>query len=237
MAEYHQYCPVARACEILADRWTPLIIRELLAGSSHFNEIERGLPGISRSLLVSRLRHLEDSGVIERYAGGRSNASEYHLTKAGLDLGEVLDGLGAWGVRWAFGDPRPDELNPVLLLWKMHRRIRRDRLPPARTVVEFDFTGRAGRRLWLVLEPREVSVCVKHPGFDPDLVLRADLAFFFRVWLGYIDYDQALRAGKIVVEGAPHLARQLPHWFMWSPMARFVRSEREQQKVERRRSP
>src|SRR5262245_48537415 len=118
MAEYHQYCPVARATEILADRWTPLIVRELLAGSCHFNTIERGLPGISRSLLAARLRTLEDAGVVVRRAGERHNRSEYELTDAGRDLDRVIDRLGQWGVRWAFGDPRPEELDPVLLLWK-----------------------------------------------------------------------------------------------------------------------
>ena len=142
MADYKQYCPVARATEILADRWTPLIIRELLAGSEHFNDIERGLPGISRSLLASRLRHLEDTGVIERQSGDRANLTAYHLTAAGRDLQDVVARMGAWGVRWAFGEPKPEELDPVLLLWKMHQRIRRYLLPSTRVVVEFDFSGR-----------------------------------------------------------------------------------------------
>jgi DNA-binding HxlR family transcriptional regulator len=103
MAEYRQYCPVARAAEILADRWTPLIVRELLAGSRHFNELERGLPGISRSLLVARLRHLEDAGVLQRSAGERHNVTAYDLTPAGHDLTRVIERLGAWGVKWAFG--------------------------------------------------------------------------------------------------------------------------------------
>ena len=227
MAEYHQYCPVARACEILADRWTPLIIREMLAGSRHFNTIERGLPGISRSLLAARLRHLEDAGVLERRGGDRPNASEYELTVAGHELRRVLDRLGHWGVRWAFGDPRPDELNPVLLLWKIHLRIQRHLLPPARTVIEFDFSGRWGRRLWLVLEGREVSVCLSPPGFDPDVIVRAELAVFYRVWLGFIDYETAIRSGAVAVEGAPALVRAFPRWLMWSPMAKHVRAERE----------
>lgn len=224
MPRYRQYCPVARASEIVADRWTPLILRELLAGSSHFNEIERGLPGISRSLLAARLRHLEDAGVLERRTGRRRNATEYQLTDAGSALEPVIEGLGAWGVRWAFGEPRAEELDPVLLLWKMHRRIRRDLLPPGRTVVEFEFSGRRARRLWLVLTPAEASVCVKPPGFDADLVVRADLALFYRVWLGAVDYHTAVRSGWLAVEGHSALVRHLPDWFMWSPMARFVRA-------------
>jgi DNA-binding HxlR family transcriptional regulator len=115
MAKYHQYCPVARTSEILADRWTPLIVRELLAGSRHFNDIRRGLPGISRSLLVSRLRHLEDAGVVERHAEARPNVTEYLLTDAGTDLN-----LGMWGVKWAFGEPSLVEPNGAV----------RTRMPP-----------------------------------------------------------------------------------------------------------
>jgi DNA-binding HxlR family transcriptional regulator len=226
MAEYHQYCPVARASEIFADRWTPLIVRELLAGSEHFNEIQRGLPGISRSLLVERLRHLEDAGVLERRGGGRANVSAYVLTDAGRELKPIIDRMGAWGVRWAFGDPKPEELDPVLLVWKIHRRIDRARLPSTRTVVEFDFRGRAGRRLWLVLEPREVSVCVRPPRFDIDIVVRADLADFYRVWLGYVDWIAAMRLGQLTIEGPPALVRAFPGWLQWSPMAKHVRRER-----------
>jgi DNA-binding HxlR family transcriptional regulator len=223
MQKYKQYCPVARASEILADRWTPLIVRELIAGSHRFNEIERGLPGISRSLLASRLRDLQQAGVIDRLPGAQPTLSEYHLSAAGRDLKPVIEALGSWGVRWAFGDPTPDELDPALLVWKIHQRINRELLPNRRTVVEFDLTGPRGRRLWLLMEPREVSMCVKPPGFDSDLIVRADLAFFYRVWLQQIEYGAALRCGGLVVEGPPGLARQLPHWFLWSAMAKFVR--------------
>jgi DNA-binding HxlR family transcriptional regulator/putative sterol carrier protein len=223
MARYKQYCPVARASEILADRWTPLIVRELLAGSRRFNEIERGLPGISRSLLSARLRHLARNGVVERRAGERPAAVEYVLTPAGGELRQVLEHLGAWGVRWAFQEPRADELDPALLLWKVHQRIRRDALPDRRTTVEFDFTGRNARRLWLVLDRRDVSVCLKPPGFPSDLVVRADLRLFYRVWLGSLDWSAAVRSGGLSVEGPGTLARALPGWFLWSPMAKFVR--------------
>lgn len=223
MQKYRQYCPVARASEILAERWTPLIVRELIAGSHRFNEIERALPGISRSLLASRLRQLEDAGVVERLPRAHSKTSEYHLSESGRALKPVIEALGVWGVRWAFGDPQPDELDAGLLVWKIHQRIDRDQLPEERVVVEFDFTGPLGRRVWLVLRPREVSVCVTPPGFHSDLVVRADLCLFYRVWLGQVEYDAALRCGALTVEGPASLARQLPHWLLWSPMAPFVR--------------
>ena len=223
MQKYRQYCPVARASEVLADRWTPLIVRELIAGSHRFNEIERGLPGISRSLLSSRLRDLEEAGVIERLPDPQSKMTAYHLSEAGRELKIVIEALGAWGARWAFGDPRPEDLDAGLLIWKIHQRINRELLPDRRTVVEFDFTGPHGRRVWLLLEPREVSVCVTPPGFDADVIVRADLALFYRVWLRQIEYDAAVRCGAVAVEGVPALVRQLPRWLMWSPMARFVR--------------
>jgi DNA-binding HxlR family transcriptional regulator len=227
MAGYRQYCPVARASEILADRWTPLIVRELLAGSRHFNEILRGLPGMSRSLLVSRLRQLEDCCVLVRREGERPTATEYTLTDAGWALQPVIDVIGAWGVRWAFGEPRKEELDPVLLMWRIHRRIHRELLPPTRTVAEFDLSGPRGRRLWLVMERGEVSLCLKPPGFPPDLVVRADVSLLLRVWLAQVDYDAAIRCGKMSVDGPRELVRALPRWFMWSPMAPLVRAERQ----------
>ena len=223
MQKYNQYCPVARASEIVADRWTPLIVREVILGSHRFNEIERGLPGISRSLLASRLRELEGAGVLERLPGAQPKVLEYHLSDAGRDLKAVVDALGAWGVRWAFGEPRPEELDAGLLIWRIHQRINRELLPERRTVVEFDFTGPRGQRVWLLLEPREVSVCVTPPGFDSDLIVRADLALFYRVWLGQIEYATAIRCRSVIVEGGAGLAKQLPRWLMWSPMARFAR--------------
>jgi DNA-binding HxlR family transcriptional regulator len=227
MAEYRQYCPVARAAEVLADRWTPLIIRELVAGVRHFNEIERGLPGISRSVLAGRLRHLEDHGVVERLSGPGPHNTEYRLTDAGGELRRVLDSLGAWGARWAFGDPRPEELDPALLLWRMRRRLRASALPRQRVVIEFDFSGRGGRRIWLVIDQREASVCLRPPGFDPDLVVRADLALFYRIWVGRADYDAAVRSGQLSLDGMPALKRSFSRWWLWSPMAPHVRAARQ----------
>ena len=139
-AEVQPLCPVSRATEILGDRWTLLIVREMMLGSHRFNGIERGLPGISRSLLASRLRNLVDAGIVERLPGARSKLPEYSLSETGRDLKKVIEALGAWGVRCAFGEPRPEELDAALLVWKIHQRINRDLLPQKRTVVEFDFT-------------------------------------------------------------------------------------------------
>ncbi len=211
MFKYHQYCPVARACEVMADRWTPLIVRELLFGSRHFNELQRGLPRISRSLLVARLRHLEDNGVIERLTGARPNVTEYTLTEAGNDLADVIKQLGTWAIKWVFNDPNRDELDPALFLWK----------------IQFDLTGWKGRRVWLVLAPRDVSSFLKPPGFPSDLIVRADVSVLYRVWAGFVDYEDAVRQREIVLEGPSALVQAFPRWFMWSPLVDVAREYRE----------
>src|SRR5215470_11550389 len=142
---YGQYCPVARAAEVLADRWTLLIVRELLADVGHFNELERGLPRMSRSLLAERLRRLQRAGVLERQAASRGKRIRYRLTPAGRDLQPIIDGLGEWGARWAFGEPRGNELDPIVLLWWMRRRVRFERIGRRRVLIQFDFWGRVKR--------------------------------------------------------------------------------------------
>jgi DNA-binding Lrp family transcriptional regulator len=189
------------------------------------------LPGISRSLLVARLRHLEDSGVIERHTGARPNVTEYILTEAGSDLMDVIEHLGTWAIKWAFADPHPDELDPALLLWKMHQRVDHPELPTRRTVVQFDFSGRKGRTLWLTLERRDVSACLKRPVFHSDLIVRADVSVLYRVWAGLIDYHAAVRLGEVVLEGPPALVRAFPRWFMWSPLVDVARACRERRRV------
>jgi DNA-binding HxlR family transcriptional regulator len=224
MESYGQWCPVAHASEVLADRWTLLIIRELLAGVCHFNDLERGLPGISRTLLAQRLRRLERTGVVERQIAPNGRTAAYLLTAAGQDLQPVVDAAGAWGARWAFPDPRPEELDPGLLLWWMRRRIRTELLPARRIVVQFDFPGARKERFWLLLTPTEVSLCLDDPGFDPDVLVTANLASFYKVWLGRLPLETALRAGTVLIEGHSTLVRAFPRWLEWSPMAPAVRA-------------
>lgn len=224
MHHYGQYCPVARAAEILADRWTVLIVRELLADVAHFNELERGLPHMSRALLVERLRRLERVGVLERRAGKHGRWCEYRLTPAGCELQRLIDLLGEWGARWAFGDPRPTELDPIVLLWWMRRRVCLDRIPRRRVTLQFDFRGIPKSSYWLLIEPTDASVCLKHPGFDIDLMVTADIAAFYRVWLGRSTLHDAVRKGELRLDGAPRDIRAFPSWFAWSPMAEKVRA-------------
>ncbi len=228
MSSYGQYCPLAKAAEIFADRWTPLILRELLGGISHFNALERGLPGIPRSLLAQRLRRLEQAGILARHVMPTGRTSEYHLTPAGRQLEPVLDALGTWGARWAFADPEPDELDPGLLLWFMRRRVNAHLLPSRRAVVQFDFRGARTGSFWLVMEPTDVSVCLHHPGFDIDVLVTADIAAFYRVWFGRNTLEEALRAGLVELDGAPKLVRAFPRWFALSHFADAVHAARTQ---------
>jgi DNA-binding HxlR family transcriptional regulator len=224
MYRYGQYCPVARAAEIVADRWTVLIVRELLADVNHFNELERGLPHISRALLVERLKRLERTGVLERRVLSNGKQTEYRLTAAGRELQKLIDTLGEWGARWSFGEPRPDELDPSILLWWMRRRVALDSIPQRRTVIEFDLRSARKQRYWLLLEPTEVSVCLKHPGFDVDVIVSADIMALYKVWLGRTTLAEALYKKQVLLEGSPADLRAFPQWFTWSPMAGSVRA-------------
>ena len=225
MHGYGQFCPVAVACEVFAERWTPLILRELFAGSRRFSEIRRGIPLISRALLTQRLRHLEDAGVIESRPAGRGR--EYRLSQAGAEFHGVIESLGAWGQRWVHGRTSAQNLDAMLLLWNIRRRLAVDRLPDRRTVVRFEFRGvppgRGPAISWLVASRQEVDVCLKDPGHGIDLVVTADLAAFTRVWLGDVPLEQAVRARDVRVEGPKDLVRAFPGWLLLSHFAGVAR--------------
>lgn len=218
MRSYAQYCPIAKASEVLGDRWMLLIVRELLGGASGFNELQRGLPGISRSVLAGRMRTLERAGVVERRTGPTGRTLEYRLTPAGRDLDPVVQAIGEWGATWSFTEPRAEELDPDLLIVWMARHVDRRSLPPDRTVVRFDFRD-PGRRFWMVLEPAEVSVCLQHPGFAVDLEVVVDTATLYRVYLGRAELADAMRAGRLTLSGPQALRRGFGRWFTWSAFA------------------
>ena len=226
MEPHAQYCPVTYAADLLADRWTLLILREVVVGgATRFNEIERGLPRVSRSLLAQRLRHLDRIGLIEAVplAGGRGH--EYRPTPAGKEVEPVLQAMGDWAVRWVFGDPRLEELDPTFLMWWMSRRVNFDALPTGRTVVRFDLV-RPGRSVyWLVLEPGDASVCSTDPGLPVAVHVTADMMAFHRVFAGRITFAEALGDGSVEVVAPSRLARQLPTWFSWSPFYELSRRE------------
>lgn len=212
MPTYRQFCPVAKAAEIFAERWTPLILRELLMGSHRFGEIEAGVPRISKSLLTQRLRFLERAGLIERRPSADGRVSEYHLTLAGQELYGVVEQLGVWGQRWANLQIDPEELDPDLLMWDMRRRIYLERLPDRRVVVEFAFTGSHQGQYWLILERHEVSICLDHPGFEPDLFVIVDTLAFHNIWMGHLSFAAALSNRLVQIDGPSDLAHAFPGW-------------------------
>jgi DNA-binding HxlR family transcriptional regulator len=213
--KHQQYCPVAAATEVLGDPWTPLIVRELLAGTTHFNAFLRTLPGISRAVLVQRLRHLERLGVVEHRCAPRGQPSAYRLTAAGEALRPVVEMLGAWGARWGMSEGAAAELDvdPGVILCRLRLRIVRAALPPQRVVVQVEVRGPPAGTYWYVLAPSEASLCFQYPGFDIDLVLTADVGTLYDVWLGRTTLGDALRAGMLGLDGTPALTRAFPHWF------------------------
>lgn len=219
MPDYGSFCPVSLATDVIADRWTPLIVRELVLGNTRFNDIARCLPGISRSLLVQRLRHLERKGVVELQPSRTGKGNEYHLTPAGKDLQTVIDVMGRWSIEWLFGELDVTDVDPPTLMWWMHRRMDPSAFPPGRVVVEFDHTAPERMSIWLVLDRGEVSVCQHHPGFDTDVLARATTPTFAEVFQGYRRLTETLRSGDLELIGSPKLAKAFPSWFLWSPWA------------------
>ncbi|MFN8447059.1 MAG: helix-turn-helix domain-containing protein [Anaerolineae bacterium] len=231
MAKYGQFCPVARSLEILGDRWTLLIIRDMLGGVTHFNDLERGLPGISRALLAARLRQLQKAGILVKQANtpGRQS-TEYRLTQAGQELAGVIGALTIWGEAWAFGEPAPDELDPVLLMWWMRGDARTETLPQDRIVVQYDLRhGKQAGYFWLVLTRADVTLCLTDPGYEVDVLVTADVAALYKLWWGQINYEQAIHDYGVRVEGLRRMVKAFPTWFAWEAAEgmRAVRNRRE----------
>jgi DNA-binding HxlR family transcriptional regulator len=221
-SSYHQFCPVAKATELLDERWTLLIVRELVTGSRHFNELHRGVPRISPALLSKRLHHLTRAGIVERRPDG--NRVEYVLTLAGRELQPVVEALGTWGVRW-IGHLGDEDLDPQLLLWDMHRNVDHDAVPKGRTVVKFCFRDVPvnTRDWWLVITPDVVDVCDVDPGYPVAATVTACLRRMVEIWRGDVSWSDALRTGAIEVHGPTALRRAVPRWFTLSAFAAVPR--------------
>ncbi len=213
MRSYGQYCPIARAAEIVAERWTPIIVRNLLVGCSTYSEISAGAPGLSRSVLTQRLRLLEHVGVIQTVPKPGGRGVTYQLTEAGRDLNGVMTALGSWGERWVeLGD---EHTNPCVVLWAWCTvYLERDLLPVKRVLVRFEFGDQAldNRRIWMLAEHGDAELCKKPPGFDEDLVVETDTMTLARWHLREIEWSDAVRAGRIRITGPRSLARALPTW-------------------------
>jgi DNA-binding HxlR family transcriptional regulator len=206
---YGQYCPIARGAEIFANRWTPVIVRNLLLGCETFNEIRAGAPGISRTLLSQRLRELERSGVIERRPGSGRRVS-YVLTDAGRELREVCWSLGTWGARWL--EVAPEHLDATVVLWSLCRTIDVEHMVEERMVVRFDLTDGRWPRLWIVAQQPEAELCARDPGFDDDVVVRTSAASLTDWHTGRLSLGGAMRAGLMQAEGRRHAVREVASW-------------------------
>ncbi|NVI89182.1 helix-turn-helix domain-containing protein [Actinomadura sp. BRA 177] len=217
-ASYYQFCPVAKAMELLDERWTLLIVRELLSGSEHFNEVRRGVPRMSPTLLSKRLNQLVRAGVAEK------KDDRYVLTPAGKELRPVVDALAVWGVRW-IGELGDQDLDPKLLLWDMRRNITLDAIPDTRTVILFVFPDvqPRNRHWWLVMNAGAADVCDTDPGYEVSVTVTADLRHMVRIWRGDTPWQDALRSGAIDIQGPEPLRRTLPTWFALSPFATIPR--------------
>ena len=215
------------ACEVFAERWTPIILRELFAGSSRFNEIQRGIPLISRALLARRLRALQSAGIVASTPLSKGRGREYRLTDAGKEFGGVIEGLGAWGQRWTVRVDRRN-LDAGFLMWNIRRAISVDRMPTRRTVARFDYRGlpsgyRGPRTFWLVLKRPESDLCLSDPGYEVDLYVDADLAAMAKVWLGDLPLAHTLRSQAIRLTGARAHAQAFSSWLPLNPFAAVPR--------------
>jgi len=213
MIDYLQFCTVARGAEVLGELWTPLVVRELLCGSRRFNDIHRGVPRMSATLLAQRLRKLEAIGVVERRKVDR--AWEYHLTQAGEELRPIVVGIGHWGARWIGSRLRREQLDAGFLMWDIRRFARMDEFPAGRRiVVHFRFTDApaAERLWWLVVENRTADLCRDDPGHDIDVVVQSTVRALTEIWTGDAGPEQEIRAGAISVAGAGRHGQQLWRW-------------------------
>ena len=211
MRTYGQYCPIARGAEIFAERWTPVIIRNLHLGCGTFSEILEGAPGLSRTLLSQRLKQLERFGLVESQPRAVGDGRPYRLTPAGEDLFKVCASLGEWGAAWL--EIAPEHLDPYVALWSMCNALRRDRLPDRRVVIRFDFTGRPRlERYWLLIERADTEICKKYPGLDEDLWVTAEAEAFVKWHAGQLAWSEATDSGRIRLQGPSSLVRAFPSW-------------------------
>lgn len=219
-SQFGQFCPIALASEVLSQKWMLLVIRELNAGATRFNEIKRGVPRISASLLKTRLDQLEGAGILERRPISPEGPEEYLLTEAGSELKQVLASIGTWGQRWA-RDIEQEDLDPGWLVWAMHRRIDTGIMPEGRTVIAIQFSDapRNHRAFWLVCKHPEVEVCLKHPGFDEDVRISTSVCTMAEVWRGIRPLHASIADDALRIDCVPGLRDKVPNWLMLSIFA------------------
>jgi len=234
---YGQYCPLALAAEILGQRWTILVISRVIDGCTTFSEIHRGVPRISPSMLSKRLVELEDAGILVRSRNGHGSTATYAVTQAGRDLEAIIMDIAVWGQHWA-RDMTDEDLDPGFLAWSMHMRLDGGKMPPGRTVLEFDFSGapRGTHRFWLLNEDGVVNMCLKHPGYETDVLVEADLQTFVECWRGIRDLRYEIESRRIRLTGPRELKRAFPDWLMLSALSPFARKRPGRERTLYRRS-
>ncbi|HBC56104.1 MAG TPA: transcriptional regulator [Gammaproteobacteria bacterium] len=218
--EYGQFCPIAKATQLLGERWMLLILRELFLGSHRYSELQRGLPRISPSLLTKRLKQLEHAGVVVRKSKQGGQAHQYYLTPAGKELQPLMENLAVWGMRWARGQLRDEELDVEFLMWDVQRRLRIDQLPDGETILCFIFGDiEHYNHWWIVVRDGQVDLCTDNPGVDVDLYVRSSLRTMVEVWEGDLQLQTALRDERVSTQGDKMLAKTMTSWFGINPYA------------------
>jgi len=221
MKSFGQFCPLAQATQLLCERWTLLVVRELVAGSTRFNELRKGVPLMSPTLLSTRLKQLLEAGVITRT--GSKNKGVYELTEAGRELTPIVQLLGAWGHRWVPTSLVVEDLDASLLMWDMRRSINREVFPEHRIVVHFEYAdaSKGAQDWWLVSENGEVELCLTDPGIDVDIVIKSPLRIMTAVWTCQTKFDDAVRQGEIEVFGDSALTKSLSEWLQSSALSKL----------------
>ncbi len=211
---YGQYCPLAMATEILGSRWTLLLLREMLDGSTGFNEIARGVPLMSRSMLASRMRELEQAGLITKNASGSGKLSKYRLTEAGQALGPVVRSIAEWGQEWIDTEPSLENIDTDFLMWDVRRNLNLPTDLEDRFVLQFHFPdGPEGKTdHWLVSADSEIDLCYIDPGYEVDVRIEAKVKDFTRVWMGWLSLERAIDDQRLLVDGPPRFTRHIAGW-------------------------
>lgn len=222
---YNQFCPLAKAMDLLGERWTLLIVRELLMGATRFNELQRGLTLISPTILTKRLNELAEANVVLRKKIPGQKGYEYQLTEMGRDLMPAVEALGAWGMRWARGTMNDDELDVELLMLYLERSILRDKLPNGETIIRFQFTNLSQYRdWWILVKPEHTEVCLKDPGREVDVYFTVDLRTMTEVWMGDCSFKAAMADGRLKLVGNSALTRSVSSWLA---LVRFAQNNAE----------
>lgn len=221
MKSYGQFCPLAQAAQLLCERWTLIVVRELVAGSTRFSDIQRGVPLMSPTLLSARLKQLVKAGVVE--TNDDFGQHSYQLTQSGRELQPLVELLGIWGHRWVQSDLKSEELDASLLMWDMRRSVNADIFPKRRVVVEFEYpdAGNGAKHWWLIAQQGEVDLCLKDPGYEVNVLVRCPLRVMTKIWICASTLDEEIKKHQIELLGEPTLIGNFAHWLRASALSRL----------------